>query len=163
FRDRGNTLHAAEGLHVTALKREREAIQQLEHLGAERRRFDEWRFGPVRSVDDVAALVRDPTSIEHSRYRQTDQQLVVVERPLDAIAYEQARGSWRACYIFVGDNPSRHSMQKLAHVIADLPDGMKVVSALGRGRQAEELSFEINRSCRANFVRQPPEFGSRWS
>jgi hypothetical protein len=133
-RDRGNTLHAAEAQHVAALMMEREASQQLEHLGVERRHLDEWRFGHVRSVDDVAALLGDPKSLEHSRFRQTDQQLVVVERPIDAIAYERTHGKERACYAYVGDNPSRDTKQKLAHVIADLPDGMKVVSALGRGR-----------------------------
>ncbi len=163
LRDRGNTLHAAEALHIGAVTRERNAARQLEHLGVDTRSFDTWRFGRVSSDDDVGALLRDPKSLEHSRYRPTDQALVIVERPIDAVAYERTHGNQRACYVYVGDNPSPDTKQKLAHLITDLPEGMKVVGALGRGRHGDELSSEIMRQCRASFARQAPEFGGRWS
>jgi hypothetical protein len=163
LRDRGNTLHPAEALHVAAVKAEREATRQLERLGVERTTLDEWRFGRVRGESDISRLLRDPGTLAHSRYRQTDQTLVIVERPIDALAYERTHGKQQACYVYLGDNPSHDTKQKLAHLIADLPDGMKVVSALGRDRRGDELSTDIKRLCGASFVRQPPEFGGRWS
>jgi hypothetical protein len=98
MRDRSDTLHAAVAVHLAAVKAEREAIRGLEGLGVSRAAFDETRFGRLRDSRDVAALLRNPTRLEHSRYLPTDRQVVLVERPLDAIAYEQKHGKGRAGY-----------------------------------------------------------------
>src|SRR6185503_19721867 len=99
LRDRNDTLHRAEALHVEALKSEREATRGLEHLGVDRASLNEWRFGRIRSDRDVAAILRNPATLEHSRYRPTDRAIVFVERPIDAIAYEARHANQRACYV----------------------------------------------------------------
>ena len=75
-----------------ALKAEREATRVLEGLGVNRAALDETRFGRLRDSRDVEALLRNPTKLEHSRYRPAGRHVVLVERPLDAIAYEQKHG-----------------------------------------------------------------------
>lgn len=164
LRDRGDTLHRAEAIHLAAVRAEREATRDLERLGIDRTSFDESRFGRLRNDADVAALLRNPTTLEHSRYRLGDRAIVFVERPIDAIAYDQARGKGRACYVYIGDNPGPESKQKIAHLLADLPDGMKVVLALGRDRQANELASDLAKLAPSlNSERHAPQFGGRWS
>ena len=84
LRDRNDTLHRAEARHVAALEIERNALRDLERMGVERGTFDEWRFGPASTV------LRNPESLEHSRYRTSDRAMVFIERPIDALAYERA-------------------------------------------------------------------------
>jgi len=164
FRDRGDTLHRAEAIHIAAVKAEREATRVLEHLGVDRNGLDEWRFGRIRSERDVAAILRDPSTLEHSRYRASDKAVVFIERPIDAIAYERRRGNQRACYVYTGDNPDGDTRRKVAHILAALPPGMTVVVALGRCRRSEELASEIAKvASTLPIERQKPELGSRWS
>src|SRR5207245_92370 len=97
-------------------------------------------------------------------YRATDRQVVLVERPIDAIAYERSHGNQQACYIYTGDNPSGDSKRKIAHLLADLPDGMKVVVALGRDRRGDELASQLTKLAAAlQMQRQKPQLGSRWA
>jgi hypothetical protein len=163
-RDRSDTLHAAVAVHIAALKAEREAIRGLEGLGVNRAAFDETRFGRLRDSRDAAALLRNPTTLEHSRYRPTDRQVVLVERPLDAIAYEQKHGKGRACYIYTGDNPDLQTKRQIAHLLAEIPEGMKVVLAVARDRQGNDLAQDLARLAPAlKPERHAPEFGARWS
>jgi hypothetical protein len=164
MRDRSNTLHASVAVHLAALQAEREATRGLEGLGVNRAAFDETRFGRLRDNRDVEALLRNPSKLEHSRYRPTDRQVVLVERPLDAIAYEQKHGKGQACYIYTGDNPDRQTRQQIGHLLAEVPDGMRVVLAVARDRQGNDLAHDLARLAPAlKPERQPPEFGARWS
>lgn len=163
-RQRGEALDRLVSRHVTAIQAERSALRQLEHLGVDRSTYDEWRFGPVRSENDVAALLKDPPALAHSRYRASDRQVVLVERPLDALAYERRHGRQQACYIYTGDNPSGDSKRKIAHLLADLPEGMTVVLALGRDRRGDELAGQLAKIAPGlRIERQKPELGSRWA
>lgn len=164
MRDRSDRLHAAVAVHIAALKAEREATRGLEGLGLNRAAFDETRFGRIRDSRDVDALLRNPTKLEHSRYRPTDRQVVLVERPLDAIAYEQKHGKGRACYIYTGDNPDLQTKRQIAYLLAEIPDGMKVILAVARDHQGNDLAQELARLAPAfKPERQAPEFGARWS
>jgi hypothetical protein len=164
LRQHTNTLDRLETSHIAAVKAERSALRQLEHLGVDCSRYDQWRFGPVRSDQDVAALLTDPASLAHSRYRPTDRQVVLVERPIDALAYERTHGHQQACYIYTGDNPSGDNKRKIAHLLADLPEGMKVVVALGRDRRGDELASQLTKLAPSlQMERQKPQLGARWA
>src|SRR5262249_15703199 len=89
---------------------------------------------------------------------------VLVERPIDALAYEQRHGKQQSCYIYTGDNPSGDSKRKIAHLLADLPDGMKVVVALGRDRRGDELATQLGKLAPSlQMERHKPELGARWA
>ena len=163
-RDRRNILHAAESLHIAAVKAERDATRALERLGIDRASLDEWRFGRIRTEQDVTALMLNASTLEHSRYRPGDRAIVFVERPIDAIAYERTHGHQQACYVYTGADPGLETKRKIAHLLADLPDGMKVVVALGRDRQGNELAAGIAKLAPAlKPERQGPQFGGRWA
>jgi hypothetical protein len=158
FRDSENILHRAEARHVAAVKVDRDAARDLERLGVERGTLDEWRFGRASTV------LRDPTTLEHSRYRSSDRAMVFVERPIDAVAYERAHGKQHACYVYTGDNPDPETKRKIAHLLADAPENLKVVLAFARDRRGVGLGEQVAELAgHRRSERQPPEFGSRWA
>ena len=156
--DRANTLRRAVARHVATVTLERDAERSLEGLGVVRGSFDRWRFG---SAD---AVLGDPKDLAHSRYRSGDRVMVFLERPIDAIAYEQAHGKQHATYVYTGDNPSDEAKRKIAHIIADAPPDLTIVAAHSRDRRGAALSEDIAELAgRRPVERRPPEFGSRWA
>lgn len=156
--DREQILARAVGRHMEAIASERAAERDLERLGVLPGTFDRWRFGSATSV------LRDPSELGHSRYRPSDRQIVVLERPIDAIAYERTHGRRHAMYIYIGDHPNEEAKRKLAHVIADAPPGLSVVAALAKDQRGTALAEEIAEMAGHRPVeRRPPEFGSRWA
>ena len=90
--------------------------------------------------------------------------MVIVERPIDAIAYERAHGKQRATYIYLGDNPSDQTKRVLAHIIRDAPRNLSVVAALAKDSRGAALSDEIGKAAGSRPVeRRAPEFGNRWA
>lgn len=143
--------------HVATMQAERGAERSLEPLGVQRGTFDTWRFGPA------SAVLEDPKGLGHSRFRPSDRAIVVVERPIDAVAYECAHGKQQCAYIYVGDNPSDETKRKLAHVLADAPGEIAVVAAVGRDRRGAALAGEIAELAgRRQVERRAPEVGCRW-
>lgn len=164
LRQHASALDRLHANHIAAVNAERSALRQLEHLGVDGSRYDQWRFGPIRTDQDVAALLADPPALAHSRYRATDRQVVLVERPIDALAYERNQGHQQACYIYTGDNPSGDSKSKIAHLLADLPDDMQVVLALGRDRRGDDLASQLAKLAPSlRMERQRPQLGARWA
>ena len=156
--DRDNVLHRAAGRHIEAVKTEREALRGLEPLGVNRPAYDEWRFGRP------SKLLRNPTALEHSRYRSTDRSIVFVERPIDAVAFEQKHGHQNACFIYTGDNPDVEARRKIAHVLAGAPPELKVVLAFARDRRGTELADRVAQvAVGRKLERRAPEFGIRWA
>jgi hypothetical protein len=152
------TLRRAVDRHIAAVTVERDAERGLEGLGLERGAFDGWRFGAP------SAVLKDPEGLGHSRYREGDRAMVIVERPIDAVAYERAHGKQHATYIYVGDNPSDQTKRKLAHIIADAPANLTVVAALAKDRHGAALSEEIAELAgRRTVERRAPEYGNRWA
>jgi hypothetical protein len=152
------TLRRAVERHVGALAIERDAQKGLEGLGLEHGTFDGWRFG------SASVVLKDPDGLGHSRYREGDRAMVIVERPIDAVAYERTHGKQHATYIYVGDNPSDQTKRKLAHIIADAPANLTVVAALAKDRNGAALSEEIAELAgRRPVERRAPEFGNRWA
>ncbi|HVV53345.1 MAG TPA: hypothetical protein VHO06_27055 [Polyangia bacterium] len=152
------TLRRAVDRHLASMTVERDAQRALESMGLERGTFDGERFGPA------SAALKDPEDLGHSRYREGDRAIVILERPIDGVAYERSHGKQHATYIYVGDNPSEHTKRVLAHIIADAPRNLTVVAALGRDRRGAALSGEIAKLAGARPVeRRPPEYGNRWA
>jgi hypothetical protein len=149
--------------HVGALQAEKTALQRLERLGVARGTLDEWRFGKVRTDNDLAKVVSDPADLWASKYRASDQKLVIVERPLDAMAYEKARGNQSCCYLAVGGNLSETQKKKLAHLLCEVPCN-KVVLAFGRDEVGRRLAQEVQALAPSlRMERESPAFGARWS
>ncbi len=144
--------------HVRAAQAERDAERDLERLGVIRGSFDRWRFGSATKV------LGDPMSLGHSRWRPSDRALVIVERPIDAIAYEAVHGHQSCVYAYVGDSPSADTKRTLAEVLADVPASMGIVAAVARDRRGTELAGQIAALAGGHPVeRRTPEFGSRWA
>jgi hypothetical protein len=136
----------------------------LDRFGVERGTLDEWRFGAVKQDRDVAALVSEPRALWASRYRPEDRGVVLVERPIDAIAYERAHGRQAVCYLATGSSPDDEQRRKLAHVLAEVPDGTKVVVAFGRDEAGRRLAAEVQALAPlVRMERHAPELGARWA
>jgi len=156
--DPDQTLTRAVGRHVEAATAERVAERDLESLGVPPGTFDRWRFGSATTV------LRDPPDIGHSRYRPSDREIVVLERPIDAVAYERVHGHQHATYIYTGDRPSDETKRKLAHVLADAPAGVRIIAAFGRDSRGARLAEELAELAPRRLIeRRAPGFGSRWS
>lgn len=156
--DRDQSLGRAVARHVQAVALERTAERDLKSLGVVAGTFDRWRFG------SAAAVLIDPPDLGHSRSRLSDQEVVILERPIDAIAYERVHGHQLATYIYTGDHPSDEAKRKLARVLADAPRELRIVAAFGRDGRGARLAAELVRLAGDRPVeRRPPEFGGRWS
>lgn len=140
------------------------AGKALDRLGVARGSLDEWRFGAVNCSRDVTELTIDPEALWASRYRRTDQAVVLVERPIDAIAYERAHGHQSACYLATGSNPSNEQRKRLGHLLAEVPDGTRVVVAYGRDAAGRRLADAVRALApMARMERHAPGMGARWA
>ncbi len=152
------TLRRAVDRHLASMSVERDAEKGLESMGLEPGTFDRERFG-LASV-----VLRDPKDLGHSRHREGDRAMVIVERPIDGVAYERSHGKQHATYIYVGDRPSEHTKRILALLITDAPRNLTIVAALAKDRRGSALSEEIASLAGGRPVeRRPPEFGNRWA
>jgi hypothetical protein len=159
-------LRQAEVNHLAEVERQRSANRVLERLGIPPGEYDAWRFGSVRNEADAVRLVAEPGSgrVWISPYRPTDRKLVLVERPVDAIAYERRHGVQHACYIATGGALDDERRRRLAHLLTEIPGGMGVVLAFGRDRQGEDLASQVRAlSPMLRPERQGPELGARWA
>jgi len=150
--------------HEQAKLEELAAARTLERFGVPRGTLDESRFGAVKRNADVTKLVGEPRELWASKYRPGDRAVVLVERPIDAIAYERAHGRQSVCYVATGTKPDDEQRRKLAHVLAEVPSGTKVVLAFGRDDAGKQLAAEVQALAPlARMERHAPEFGARWA
>ena len=157
-------LTSALSKHRKAIDEEMSAVGTLEKLGVAKGSLDEWRFGRVRSNDDLAKVLSDPSDLWASKYRPTDQTIVLTEQPIDAMAYEKSRGKQVACYMATGGEPSELQKKKLAHLLCEVPPGVKIVLAFGRDDAGRKLAAEIQALVpTVKMEREMPAFGARWS
>ena len=159
-------LRQARADHLAEVERNRDANKGLECLGVDPRAFDAWRFGTVRSRDDVGNLVAEPKpgALWASKYRATDRVVVFVERPIDAVAYERRHGGQEACYIATGGSLDAERSRRLSHLLAEAKGEMRVVIGYGNGHRGEEMAGQLRAlSPMLPMERQGPEFGARWA
>jgi hypothetical protein len=150
--------------HEQVKRTELAASTTLERLGVARGTLDEWRFGGVKRDADVTALVTEPKALWASKYRPGDKAVVLVERPIDAIAYERAHGRQAVCYLATGSRPDDEQRRKLAHVLAEVPDGARVVLAYGRDDAGRKLAAEVQSLVPlVRTERHAPGLGARWA
>lgn len=158
-------LARAVNRHLEVLDRTAAATRSLKHLGVHRDSLDQWRFGKLASEAEVSIALADPPVAWFSRYRTTDKTLVITERPLDAFAYEQARGSSQSCcYMAIGSQTSHERRELLEKVLKDLPTGMAVVVACGDHTRGRQLLQEVRQVAPERVLpSQPPPMGNRWA
>lgn len=155
-------LRSAITKHREAIEAEMSAGRTLDKLGVAN--LDEWRFGRVRNNDELAKVLSDPSDLWASKYRPTDQKIVIAEQPIDAMAYEKSRGKQVACYMATGGQPSELQKKKLAHLLCEVPPGVKIVLAFGRDDAGRKLAAEIQALVpTVKMDREMPSFGARWS
>jgi hypothetical protein len=164
LRDRPNALEAARREHDHTQAAERAGRQVLERYGVPAGAIDQVRFGRVRCEQDGANLTAEPAALWASRYRPSDKAVVLVERPIDAIAYDRALGKGAVCYIATGSNPDADQRKRLAHLLAEVPSGVRVVLAFGSDRVGRKLAEEAQRLApTVRMDRQAPQVGGRWA
>lgn len=89
---------------------------------------------------------------------------MLIERPLDAIAYERAHGRQQVRYLATGTKPDDEQRRKLAHVLAAVPAGTSVVLAFGRDDAGRRIAAEVQALApRVRMERHAPELGARWA
>ncbi|HVV52514.1 MAG TPA: hypothetical protein VHO06_22800 [Polyangia bacterium] len=156
--DRDNTLRHAVARHLATMTSEKAAERDLEHLGVVRGSYDSWRFGPASLV------LKNPDDLAHSRFRPGDRQMVFVERPIDAVAYERTHGKQHATYVYTGDHPTAEVKRKIGHIIASAPPELTIVAAFSRSSRGTALAEEIAELAgQRPSERRTPDFGSRWA
>jgi hypothetical protein len=164
LRERPEDLQRACREHEAAKAAEHAAARMLERLGVPHGSIDQSRFGPAKREADVIALTGEPEGLWASRYRPGDRAVVLVERPIDAIAYERANGRQEVCYVATGSRPDDERRKRLGHILAEVPDGVGVVAAFGRDQAGRRLAEEIQGLApMVRMERQPPQFGARWA
>lgn len=140
------------------------ATRTLDRLGVQSGTLDGWRFGVVKREADVTRFVSEPAELWASKYRPGDRAVVLVERPLDAVAYERAYGRQQACYLATGTKPDDEQRRKLAHVLAEVPGGTSVVLAFGRDDAGRRMAAEVQALAPlVRMERHAPELGARWA
>ncbi len=143
---------------------EHAASKALERFGVPRGSLDESRFGAARCEADVVGLASEPKALWASRYRATDKAVVLIERPIDAIAYERAHGRQQVCYLATGGKLDAERRQKLAHLLAETPGGVGVVLAYGRDAAGRQMAAEVQALApMVRMERRAPELGARWA
>jgi hypothetical protein len=99
-----------------------------------------------------------------SKYRPGDKAIVLVERPIDAIAYERAHGKQQVCYVATGSDPGPDERRKLAHLLAEIPTGTRLVLGYGRDEAGRRLATEVQALAPSvSMERRAPELGARWA
>jgi len=143
---------------------EHATTKALERLGVPRGTLDESRFRPAKREADLAVLTDEPKVLWASSFRPGDRAVVLVERPIDAVAYERAHGRQSACYLATGSAPDPVQKKRLAHILAEAPDGMNVILAFGRDEAGRRLAHEIQAVApMIHMKRHAPELGARWA
>jgi hypothetical protein len=157
-------LEAALREHEQARIAEQAARRVLERCGVPDGRIDEARFGRARCEEDAIKLTSEPRTLWASRYRPGDTAIVLVERPIDAIAYERTVGKGKACYIATGSNLDGAARSQLAHILAEVPARVGVVLALGGDQTGRKLAGDIRGLApTVKMERQAPQYGARWA
>jgi hypothetical protein len=143
---------------------EHATAKALERLGVPRGTLDEWRFGALKRESDITALTSEPKALWGSSYRPGDRAVVLIERPIDAIAYERVHGRQSVCYLATGSRPDDEQRKRLAHILAEVPGGVGVVLAYGRDEAGRRLAQEVQSLApMVDMKRQTPNFGARWA
>lgn len=126
---------------------------------------DEWRFGEMKSERDVARALREPQrDLWSSKHRPTDRSIVLAERPIDAMSFEQTRGHQTTCYLATGSKLDARQRDQLRAVLGDLPPGMSVVLAFGRDERGRRLASEVEALAPGiKMEGAAPAFGARWN
>lgn len=165
LRQKPQALCDAEAKHDRANRERADALKELSRVGIKPSTLPEWRLGSLQGGSAaVARILEEPSDLWASRYKPTDKMLVIAERPIDALSYGQTKGQEHACFLAVGRELTPTRKRQLAHLLADLPQGMNVVLAFGRDQGGRQLAGEVQALAPLiKMDRAPPELGPRWN
>jgi len=159
-RERPSALRAAEAGWAKREASNQLADRALEVRGIPRGTFDEWRFGRL-TPERAQLLDVEESGLWASRHRPSDQALVLVERRMDAVAYESCKGQQTCVYVAVG-KLTPESEKRLAHALADVKGG-RVVLAFGATEKGAALAGKVRSLApMVRMEREAPAVG-RWS
>jgi hypothetical protein len=98
-----------------------------------------------------------------SQERATDRRLVIVESPIDALAYQQTNGVQDARYLGVGAKLQPRQAEVLGKVIASAPSDARLVLAFGATPSGESLASRVRRIATSrSFERHAPPGRRSW-
>ncbi len=164
LRERPEGLEGARREYEQARAAEQGARRILDRCGVPAGAIDEVRFGRPRCEEDAIKLTSEPRGLWASRYRPSDKAVVLVERPVDAIAYERTLGKGTACYIATGSGPDAEQLKRLGHILTEVPDRVGVVLAFGGDRTGRKLAEQIQAMAPTiRMERRAPNLGARWA
>jgi len=170
-RDKPVDLQQAVLNHELAVREQLVVHRRLESLGVHPETLDdEGRFRPIRRMADTSTLLCS-TGPWRSSTRGTDQRLVFLERPLDALAYEQLHARGRTAYVALGTSVGPDTRSWAIEVAAQWRrehPGAEIVVAFGRDRLGQQLAnaasdLVIDAAGPPPPRREPPTVGCRWS
>jgi len=142
-RNRPLDLQEAVLRHELGVREQLEVRRRLESLGVHPETLDdEGRFRPIRRMADATTLLCS-TSPWRSTTRLTDERLVFLERPLDALAYEQLHERGRTAYVALGTSVGPDIRAWAIEVAAQWRrehPGTEIVVAFGRDRSGQQLA-----------------------
>lgn len=164
LRERPVPLEAARREHEQARIARQAARRVLERCGVPDGPIDEARFGRARCEEDAMKLTSEPATLWASRYGPSDTAIVLVERPIDAIAYERAVGKGKACYLATGRDLDGAARRQLAHILAEAPARVAVVLGFGGDQTGRKLADDIRSLAPTmKMERQAPQYGACWA
>ena len=150
-------------ISLSMISAEATARKLLRRFGIRVDGVDTWRFGHATCANDISRVLAEPTELWMTRYRPSDRKLVFVERPIDALSYQQANDEKNAFYMATGNLLPRQR-QLIVHALRELPAGVTVVLAFGddeRGRGLAAAMQELTRGLRT--TRHCPSVGASWN
>lgn len=174
-REKSQSQRQAEVEHHRFVQQQRQVLAELARIGIQSAQYriahegcdvgePSHRFPPVKCVAHVAGLAEEPQQLWRSAYARTDQRVVLVERPVDAISYSQRHKDPNACYLAVGSRLTAERQRELGALLSQMPKGMSVVAAFGRDQGGRQLLEQLRSVTPGlQMTRAEPQFGSTWS
>lgn len=112
----------------------------------------------------VAAAGRVEIGVWTSAERMTDRALVMVDSPIDALAYQQANKTKDARYLALGPRMDTHRQELAQGALNNAPSDARLVLAFGQTTVGNALAARVSAIAKARrFERHVPERGRSWA
>jgi hypothetical protein len=175
MRELAATTRVRDGRHLHRLGIRSETLADECFADAVRQAHDGTIVFPYRDLAGVTGLslhrdasIRSSGRLESglwtSREGATDRVLVVVESPVDALAYRQANAVQDARYVAVSTKLPPRQRDLLVRVIANTPSDARLVLAFGATAAGEVLAARVQTIARPRKLeRHPPDNRRSWT
>ena len=169
------TTRVVNGRYLHALGIRPETLADERFADAVRQGHDGTIVFPYRDLTGVTGLRlhhdlgtgssgRCDAGLWTSRERLTDRLLVVVDSPIDALAYQQANSVRDARYLAAGTKLQPRQEELVARAIRGAPSDARLVLALGATASGEALAARVKTLAKSRtFERHPPPGRRSWT